>query len=120
MLASSRGTGELIRSALDAGCTHQDCARVGGSACTDGGPGLLSALGAVLLDRFGNPVQDSDEPLASPGSVDLSGLYRRLTDVDFVLASDVDSPLLGATGAAYLHSAQTGATADQTAALGWH
>jgi glycerate kinase len=116
MLASSRGTGELIRSALDTGCTTIILG-VGGSACTDGGSGLLSALGAVLRDRSGNAVEDGGAPLVSLGSVDLDGLDRRLADVDFVLASDVDGPLLGPTGAAHLYSAQKGATTNQAAEL---
>ncbi|MEH0108660.1 glycerate kinase [Tersicoccus sp. MR15.9] len=107
--ATSRGTGDLIRAALDAGARRLVLA-VGGSACTDGGAGLLAALGARLLDAAGEDLPDGGGALDRLDRVDLSGLDPRLADVDVVLASDVDNPLLGARGAAAVFGPQKGAS----------
>jgi glycerate kinase len=93
LTATSAGTGDLLRIALDLGC-RRIVLGVGGSACTDGGEGMLVALGARV----------------DQSSVDLSGLDERLRGVDFVLASDVDNPLLGSTGAAAVYGPQKGAS----------
>lgn len=116
LTASSRGTGELIRAALDAGC-RRVVLGLGGSACTDGGAGLISALGAELLDASGTALPDGGGALADLHRIDLSGLDARLRDTDFVVALDVDNPLLGPTGAAYTFGPQKGADEQQVAAL---
>jgi glycerate kinase len=109
LAATSLGTGELIRAALDAGCT-EIVLGVGGSANTDGGAGVLVGLGARLLDAEGAPVANGGGGLAGLVSVDLSGLDPRLADVRFVLAADVTNPLLGPDGAAAVFGPQKGAT----------
>ena len=110
--ASSFGVGELIRAALDAGC-HEIVLGVGGSASTDGGAGMLQALGVRLLADDG-----TDLPLGgSLARVDVSGLDRRLADVRVVLATDVDNPLTGTTGAAAVYGPQKGATPADVVAL---
>lgn len=114
--ASSRGTGELILAALEAG-VELVLLGVGGSACTDGGAGLLCALGAVLSDEDGVPLPDGGGALGRLATVDLSGLDHRLAGVDFVLASDVENPLLGPDGAASVFGPQKGAGPDQVLAL---
>jgi glycerate kinase len=81
--ASSRGSGELIRAALDAGATRV-LVGLGGSATTDGGAGLGIALGARLLDAAGEPVGPGGAALATLASVDLSGLDSR-----FGVAADI-------------------------------
>lgn len=106
--ASSRGTGELIITALDAGC-REIVLGIGGSACTDGGAGLLTALGARLLTDAGEPVASGGEGLAALATVDLAGLDPRLADTRFLLASDVTNPLLGSEGAAAVYGPQKGA-----------
>ncbi|WP_363320461.1 glycerate kinase [Pseudonocardia sp.] len=106
--ATSRGTGELVRGALDAGATTLVLG-VGGSACTDGGAGMLAALGARLLDADGAELPDGGAALARLHRIDLSGLDGRLAGTRFVLASDVDNPLLGPTGAAAVYGPQKGA-----------
>ncbi|MBB2891006.1 glycerate kinase [Flexivirga oryzae] len=116
LTASSRGTGELIRAALDAGCTRVVLG-LGGSACTDGGAGLISALGAELLDASGSTLPDGGAALADLDRIDLSGLDVRLRDTDVVVALDVDNPLLGSTGAAYTFGPQKGADPQQVAQL---
>ncbi|XAS67051.1 glycerate kinase [Micrococcaceae bacterium Sec5.7] len=107
--ATSLGTGELIRAALDAGC-RQIILGVGGSANTDGGAGLLQGLGAKLLDADGRELPPGGAALARLASIDLSGFDVRLEESRFVLASDVDNPLLGLEGAATIFGPQKGAS----------
>jgi glycerate kinase len=114
--SGSRGTGELVRAALDAGAGLVVLG-VGGSACTDGGAGLLSALGARLTDEDGAPLPDGGGALVRLGAVDLSGLDARLARTRFLLAADVDHPLLGDRGAAAVFGPQKGAAPAQVGRL---
>ncbi|GAB2589123.1 glycerate kinase [Streptomyces capparidis] len=114
--AGTHGTGELIAAALDAGA-RTIVLGVGGSATTDGGAGMLTALGARLLDGSGNPLAPGGGPLRHLASADLTGLDPRLADTEVILASDVDNPLLGPTGAAAVYGPQKGASAEDVAAL---
>lgn len=116
MLATTRGTGELIRAALDVGCRNL-ILTVGGSAGTDGGAGMLQALGARLLDARGEEIRPGGAGLAALSRIDLSGLDPRLSDVSLTLATDVDNPLLGPHGAAAVYAPQKGATPAQVEAL---
>ncbi len=116
LAASSRGTGELIVAALDAGC-RQIVLGVGGSASTDGGAGMLVALGIRLLDSDGNPVPDGGAGLAQVATAEVDSLDPRLTDTELILAADVTNPLLGAQGAAAVFAPQKGASADDVALL---
>lgn len=112
LTATSRGTGELIRAALERGCTSIVLG-VGGSACTDGGAGMLQALGLRLMDASGAEVGPGGAALAQVAQVDVSGLDGRVGATEFVLAGDVDNPLLGPEGAAAVFAPQKGArTAD--------
>ena len=90
---------------------------MGGSASTDGGAGLLAALGARLLDADGHELPDGGAALADLARLDLTGLDPRLASTHLVLAADVDSPLLGPTGAAAVFAPQKGATPDEVATL---
>lgn len=90
---------------------------VGGSATTDGGAGMLAALGARFLDADGKPVGPGGGGLAELAGADLSGLDPRLADVDLILASDVDNPLTGPKGAPEVYGRQKGATEDDIATL---
>jgi glycerate kinase len=107
--ATSLGTGQLIRAAIDAGC-NRIILGVGGSANTDGGAGVLQGLGARFLDAEGNELPPGGAALAHLDRIDFSGFEPRLKDTRFVLASDVDNPLLGAQGAAVIFAPQKGAT----------
>lgn len=109
--ASSRGLGEAMRTALDEGCTALVLG-VGGSASTDGGTGMLAALGARLLDAEGRDVPDGARGLETLASVDLSGLHPRLAEVDVTVACDVNNPLLGDQGTSAVFGPQKGVTAD--------
>lgn len=113
--ATSRGTGELIAAALDRGATSIVLG-VGGSACTDGGAGMLQALGATLSAKHG-PVRPGGAGLVDLVSADISGLDSRLSGVRVVLAADVDNPLLGDRGAAAVFAPQKGASAADIAVL---
>ncbi|MCW2902373.1 MAG: Glycerate kinase [Streptosporangiaceae bacterium] len=108
LTATSHGVGEAVLAALDAGATTVVIA-LGGSATTDGGAGLLTALGARLTNAAGRPLGPGGGSLADLAAVDLSGLDRRLRGIDLVLASDVDNPLLGPHGAARTYGPQKGA-----------
>ncbi|WP_416969993.1 glycerate kinase [Streptomyces sp. 4F14] len=116
LTASTYGSGELLRAALDAGARHIVFG-VGGSATTDGGAGMLSALGARFVDADGVPVAPGGGGLADLARADLTGLDPRLADIDLVLASDVDNPLTGPTGAPTVYGPQKGASPDDVAAL---
>lgn len=116
LTASTYGSGELLRAALDAD-VRTIVFGVGGSATTDGGAGMLSALGARFLDADGEPVAPGGGGLADLASADLSGLDPRLTSVELVLASDVDNPLTGPKGAPAVYGPQKGASPDDVTAL---
>lgn len=114
LTATTYGVGELLLAALDAGA-HTVILGVGGSATTDGGAGMLDALGARLLDRDGDTVPWGGGGLRELVTADLSGLDERLGKTEFVLASDVDNPLTGPKGAAAVYGPQKGASdADVT------
>jgi glycerate kinase len=106
--ASTRGTGDLVRAALDAG-VERITIGLGGSATTDGGSGMLRALGARCLDRSGNELADGGGALASLDRIDPSRLDPRLGEVRLEVASDVTNPLCGARGAAATYGPQKGA-----------
>ncbi|WP_333743768.1 glycerate kinase [Streptomyces ardesiacus] len=116
LTASTYGSGELLRAALDAGA-RTIVFGVGGSATTDGGAGMLAALGARFLDAAGAPVAPGGDGLAALASADLSGLDPRLSEVELVLASDVDNPLTGPKGAPAVYGPQKGATPEDVTAL---
>lgn len=105
--ATSRGLGELIAHALDHGATTV-VVGVGGSASTDGGAGMLAALGARLAGPDGE-LPDGGDALRAVTTVDLAGLHPRLATAELILASDVDNPLLGPRGAAAVYGPQKGA-----------
>jgi glycerate kinase len=114
--ASSSGVGEVIRAALDHGC-HTVVLGIGGSASTDGGAGMLAALGARLFDAAGTELPPGGGALSTLERVDLSGLDPRLAQTRVVVASDVDNPLLGPYGAAAVYGPQKGATPADVALL---
>ncbi|OIK23793.1 glycerate kinase [Streptomyces malaysiense] len=116
LTASTYGSGELLRAALDAGA-RTIVFGVGGSATTDGGAGMLAALGARFLGQDGEPVPPGGGGLAAVARADLSGLDPRLSSVSLVLASDVDNPLTGPKGAPAVYGPQKGASPDDVRAL---
>jgi glycerate kinase len=116
LTAGTYGVGELVVAALDAGA-RRIVLGIGGSATTDGGAGMLQALGVRLLDADGAALPAGGAALARLTRVDAAGLDPRLADVEFVVASDVDNPLTGPAGAAHVFAPQKGASPAEVAAL---
>ena len=116
--ASTYGTGQLIRAALDDGCRDFVLA-VGGSATNDGGAGMLQALGLRLLDADGTALAPGvgGGDLARVASIDDSNWDPRVAASRFVLASDVANPLLGPSGASRVFAPQKGASPEDVERL---
>jgi glycerate 2-kinase len=115
LTATSRGVGELILAAERMGA-RRIVLGVGGVATTDGGAGLVQALGAKLADDSGRELPPGGAALGRLASLELSRLGD-LPRVEFWLASDVDNPLLGAAGAAAVYGPQKGASDDDVRVL---
>ena len=109
-LASTFGTGELLRAALEANF-RRIIVGVGGSATNDGGAGLAQALGARLLDAEGHELPRGGAALARLARIDAAGLDARLSDTDVIVATDVTNPLCGPDGASLVYGPQKGASA---------
>ena len=107
--ATSRGTGELIRIALEAGA-DRILIGVGGSACTDGGAGMLQALGARLTDSDGADIGPGGAGLEKLARIQLDRLHPALARCRLDVACDIRGPLLGPDGAAMMFAAQKGAS----------
>jgi len=116
LTASSFGAGEVLRAVLEAGA-RRIVLGVGGSASTDGGAGLLQALGARVLDTSGEPVHPGGAGLRDVATLDLTRLHRALYPADIILAADVDNPLTGPDGAAEVYGPQKGASPAEVALL---
>jgi len=125
LTASSFGAGEVLRAALDSGA-RRIVLGVGGSASTDGGAGLLQALGARVLDARGEPVRPGGATLGGGAlrdvaALDLTGLHPALDPAgrtaELILAADVDNPLTGPDGAAEVYGPQKGASPAEVTVL---
>jgi len=90
---------------------------IGGSASTDGGAGMVAALGARLLDAAGDDLPDGGAALADLARLNLGALRSRMESITVTVASDVDNPLLGERGAAAVYGPQKGASPDDVANL---
>ncbi|ASK56016.1 glycerate kinase [Vibrio tarriae] len=115
-IATSFGTGELIKEALNLGVTKV-LLGLGGSATNDAGAGIAQALGAKLLDSLGNEVNRGGAALAEIATIDLSDIHPRSKDVEFIVACDVVNPLVGENGASYVFGPQKGATLELVQSL---
>jgi glycerate 2-kinase len=116
LTATSRGLGQVIAAALDAGCSRF-VVGIGGSASTDGGTGMVQALGGRVLDEHGTDVVDGGLGAGTAAHVDLAGLHPGLGEATVEVASDVDNPLTGPSGAAAVYGPQKGASPDDVAVL---
>jgi glycerate 2-kinase len=114
--ASSYGTGQVIGAALDARC-RRIVLGIGGSASTDGGAGMVQALGGRLVDTGGGEVGRGGAALVAVRSLALTGLHPALKQAEVMVASDVDNPLLGPRGAAAVYGPQKGASPTDVAEL---
>lgn len=108
-IASTFGVGQLIKSALGAGC-REITVGLGGSATTDGGAGALSALGAYFRDANDRVLPPGGAALSRLASIDLRWLDPKLARAQFTLLCDVTNPLCGEDGAARIYGPQKGAS----------
>lgn len=116
MLTSTYGTGQLIDDAIGRGC-RRFLVGIGGSATNDAGMGMLTALGYRFLDAEGNELPGAGASLSKVCGIDCSGVSQAVRDSEFIVACDVDSPLYGPDGAAYVFAPQKGADPDMVKAL---
>ena len=114
--ASTAGTGELIRAALDAG-VERLLIGVGGSATNDGGAGMAVALGVRLLDDDGRALAPGGAALGGLATIDVAGLDPRLASTEVRVLADVSNPLTGPDGASAVYGPQKGADAAAIAEL---
>lgn len=116
MMASTYGTGQIIKDALDKGI-RKFFLGIGGSATTDGGIGCTAALGGKFMDKDGKEVSLCGQGLADIAVIDLSDLDSRIKDSEITVLCDVKNPLYGKNGAAYIFGPQKGASEKQVEAL---
>lgn len=115
LTATSFGTGRLLAEAARLGA-HRIVLGLGGSACTDGGAGLIQGLGGRLLDAHGNDLPPGGAALRSLHALDLRAL-NTLSGIEVIVAGDVDNPLLGRDGAAAVYGPQKGASREDVRVL---
>lgn len=106
---TSYGTGQLLQDALENGA-RRFIIGMGGSATVDAGSGALSALGVRLLNKSGKEIVHGGGNLTKITTIDASGLDSRWQECEIIIASDVENPLLGETGAAEIFGPQKGAS----------
>ncbi|MCP1224324.1 glycerate kinase [Sebaldella sp. S0638] len=111
MKATTFGTGELIKDALEKGC-REFIIGIGGSATNDAGIGMLSALGYIFLDENGDELNPNGENLLKIKSFRDNKVMKEVSEAKFLIACDVDNPFYGSNGAAYVYGKQKGATEE--------
>lgn len=116
LVATTYGTGQLIKAALDEGC-HKIIIGIGGSATNDGGVGMAQALGVSFQDEDGNELGNGGGELYKLSRIDLRGLDPRLGETEVVVACDVSNPLTGPEGAVAVYGPQKGATPEDVKLL---
>jgi glycerate 2-kinase len=107
--ATTYGTGELIKSALDQQ-VKKILLCIGGSATVDGGMGIIEALGARFYDSKGNPIRPYPTLFMDIADIDVSQMDKRMDDAELIVLCDVDNHLLGENGAASIFGPQKGAS----------
>jgi glycerate kinase len=116
LATTSYGLGQLIRAGLDQGC-RSFILGLGGSATNDAGAGMLQALGFRLLDSEEKEIGCGGGSLGRLSRIDRSGSDPRLKECEFIVACDVDNPLIGKQGASAVFGPQKGATPDMVREL---
>ena len=108
---TTKGTGEVIKEALDGGYTRL-IVGLGGSATNDGGVGMATALGIRFLDASGRLLPAGGAALARLAHIDVSQVHPKLGEATVIGATDVTNPLCGPTGASAIYGPQKGATPE--------
>jgi len=116
LITTTFGTGQLIKAALDHGCSTMIIG-IGGSATNDGGAGMVQALGAYLLDNNEKEIGFGGSQLAKLNRIDISNMDERISKTKILVASDVQNPLCGPTGASRIYGPQKGATEEMIVTL---
>lgn len=116
LLTTTKGTGDLIKYALEEGA-QQILIGIGGSATNDGGAGMAKALGVRFLDIEGQELPPGGASLINLHRIDTSGLDSRINDVKITVICDVDNPLCGERGASAIYGPQKGATTEMVSLL---
>lgn len=111
LVTSTYGVGEMIADAIDRGC-RKFIIGIGGSATNDGGTGMLSALGYILLDGNGQAVPAGAQGLSKIAEIRREQVIPQLCNCEFKIACDVDNPLCGENGATYVYGPQKGLKKD--------
>ncbi len=116
LITTTYGTGQLLKGALDRGC-REFYIGIGGSATNDGGGGMAQALGIRLLDSEGQELPFGGGALRKLNRIDMSNMDKRLLEANITVACDVDNPLCGERGAAYVYGPQKGADSEMVKEL---
>jgi glycerate 2-kinase len=116
LITTTFGTGQLIKAALDHGCRKMIIG-IGGSATNDGGAGMVQALGVRLLNEAGKDIGYGGTQLSQLNRIDVSEMDRRIKKTKILVASDVQNPLCGPTGASRIYGPQKGATEEMIITL---
>lgn len=111
LYTTTEGTGELMRHALENGCTDIYVA-IGGSATNDGGLGAMTALGYRFLDAEGNPLAGIGKSLKAVEKIDDTNVIGQIKEAKFTVMCDVTNPLTGPKGATHVFGPQKGAVGD--------
>jgi glycerate kinase len=116
LIATTRGTGELLLAAIGLGA-RRVILGIGGSATNDGGAGLGQALGFRLLDSSGHDLEPGGGRLDRLDRIDTSGRRHELDGIEIAVACDVTNPLCGPRGASVVYGPQKGATPEMVETL---
>lgn len=114
LIASTFGTGEMIKHAIETGC-KKIVIGIGGSATNDGGAGMAQALGAKFLNKDRKELLPGGKQLSELCDIDLSGFEKNLPEI--LVACDVSNPLIGPNGASAIYGPQKGATPEMVQQL---
>lgn len=114
LIASTFGTGEMIKHAIETGC-KKIVIGIGGSATNDGGAGMAQALGAKFLNKDRKELLPGGNQLSELCNIDLSGFEKNLPEI--LVACDVSNPLVGPNGASAIYGPQKGATPEMVQQL---
>lgn len=114
--ATSFGFGQLIKDAMDYGC-KKFLLCLGGSATTDAGCGMAAALGIEFFTKEGKIIIPTGDTLEKVASINLKRMDKRVKDCTFTVMCDVENPLFGEKGAAYVYGPQKGASPEDVKRL---